>query len=114
MTAVIAFTTTSICVAVLIAWLLISSGTNMHNKVVWRVLRAKILFFDSNPIGRIVTRFSKDIMVIDFVLGPFVYFVSQGLFRSFFVAVTVVLINPWILIPTAFCVFVMVMTLREG
>ena len=29
------------------------------------VMKAKILFFDSNPIGRIVTRFSKDIMYLD-------------------------------------------------
>ena len=43
MIAVIAFSAMSICVAVLIAWLLISSGTNIHNKVVWRVLRALVI-----------------------------------------------------------------------
>lgn len=42
-----------------------SSAKNMMRKMTESVLRARILFFDSNPIGRIVTRFSKDITVID-------------------------------------------------
>ena len=40
-----------------------------------KVLRAKILFFDSNPIGRIITRFSKDIAVFDMVIPVLAVFV---------------------------------------
>jgi len=47
-----------------------NATTNMHNAVIEKVLRANILFFDKNPIGRIVTRFSKDLAVLDFML-PF-------------------------------------------
>ena len=46
-------------------WIFITCNTNLHNCVSERVLKAEILFFDSNPIGRIVTRFSKDISVLD-------------------------------------------------
>jgi hypothetical protein len=37
----------------------------MHSKMIEKVIRSKILFFDSNPIGRIFTRFSKDVYVLD-------------------------------------------------
>ena len=39
----------------------------MHNQMADKVLRAPILFFDSNPIGRITTRFSKDMTMLDMV-----------------------------------------------
>jgi ATP-binding cassette, subfamily C (CFTR/MRP), member 1 len=35
----------------------------------WKLLRAPVIFFDSNPIGTILTRFSKDIAVTDFMPG---------------------------------------------
>ena len=46
----------------------LKSATNLHNTMAERVLRANILFFDSNPIGRIVTRFSKDLIMFDLVV----------------------------------------------
>ena len=59
-----------------------------HNKIVKRVLRSPVEFFDSNPIGRIITRFSKDANVIDRTLFPtFFYTVLVSLqmltFQSF-------------------------------
>ena len=48
--------------------IILKSSTNIHNAITERVLRAKILFFDSNPIGRIVTRFSKDLVIFDLVV----------------------------------------------
>ena len=33
----------------------------IHNNMIRSVLRAPVLFFDSNPIGRILNRFSKDV-----------------------------------------------------
>jgi len=42
--------------------------TGMHNKMAEMVIRSKILFFDSNPSGRIATRFTKDLAMSDFIL----------------------------------------------
>jgi len=42
----------------------------MHNAMLKCVLRAPVLFFDSNPIGRILNRFTKDINYTDDAL-PF-------------------------------------------
>ena len=41
-------------------------GKNILNSMINNLLRANILFFDSNPSGRILTRFSKDISVVNF------------------------------------------------
>ena len=64
-------------------------------------MRAKILFFDSNPIGRILTRFSKDLTMIDLVLCPLTLLVTQGFMRAVSVVISVSIVNPWLLIPAA-------------
>ena len=40
----------------------------LHDKMVVAILQARVLFFDSNPVGRILNRFSKDIGYLDEVL----------------------------------------------
>ena len=40
----------------------------LHDKMVVAVLHAPVLFFDSNPVGRIMNRFSKDVGCMDEVL----------------------------------------------
>ena len=48
----------------------IVASERMHNLMLRAVLRAKITFFDSNPIGRILNRFAKDTTLVDDML-PF-------------------------------------------
>jgi len=79
--------------AVVIFYIYIKSTTNMHNKMVERVVRAKILFFDSNPIGRILTRFSKDMAVLDLLMPTISVFLTFGLFRTITVAIAVCYIH---------------------
>jgi len=43
----------------------------MHNKLLGSILSTSVLFFDQNPVGRILNRFSGDIFAIDGSL-PFV------------------------------------------
>ena len=38
-----------------------SSSKTLHNKMIWKLLRAPLSFLDSNSIGNILTRFSHDI-----------------------------------------------------
>ena len=44
---------------------ILESITTLLNRISERVLRSKIVFFDSNPIGRILTRFTKDAVIFD-------------------------------------------------
>lgn len=49
---------------------MIASSKALHNKAIWKILRSPVGFFDSNPIGRILTRFTKDTISLDFLI-PF-------------------------------------------
>jgi len=82
---------------VLLIFVLIAT-TKMHNKMAWKVLRSKIVFFDSNPIGRVTSRFSKDQAMLDTVLCSIGIVVTQGCLRSIIVAITVSLTNPALLV----------------
>lgn len=52
----------------------------MHVEMLKGTLRAKLVFFDVTPIGRILARFSKDLDVLDTSL-PF--YISDGLYCLF-------------------------------
>jgi len=41
------------------------ASTNLHGAAMHRILRSPSSFFDTTPIGRIISRFSQDIYVID-------------------------------------------------
>jgi len=84
------------------------STTNMHNAMTNKVLRASVLFFDSNPIGRITTRFAKDVVVLDLMVPPIAVFTSVFAFRTIFIAITICVINPWLLIPMSLGLFFIV------
>jgi ATP-binding cassette subfamily C (CFTR/MRP) protein 4 len=49
-------------------WFSLSTTKYLHEKMLSSVMNTKIRFFDLNPIGRIMNRFSKDIGSLDDVL----------------------------------------------
>ena len=88
--------------------------TNMHLAMCERVLRANILFFDSNPIGRVITRFSKDMAVLDLIAPSVSILMTYGIFRAFTVTISLVIINYWLLIPTALSVTYLIYLMRNA
>lgn len=46
----------------------LKSSENLHDKMVTRALQAPVAFFDTNPTGRILNRFSKDMGCVDELL----------------------------------------------
>ena len=44
---------------------ILSASKNLHDKMLGRVIRAKMSFFDTTPQGRIMNRFSKDTNSVD-------------------------------------------------
>ena len=69
----------------------------LHDKMVAAVLQAPVLFFDSNPVGRIMNRFSKDVGCIDEVL-PNTFLRSLQLVLLIFTSILVpIATNPWTL-----------------
>ncbi|XP_020490124.2 ATP-binding cassette sub-family C member 4-like isoform X2 [Labrus bergylta] len=78
---------------------LVSSAQTLHNSMFHAILRTPVHFFDVNPIGRILNRFSKDIGYLDSLLPwTFVDFTQVFLQVIGVIAVAAVII-PWILIP---------------
>ena len=82
--------------------ILIRGTTNIHMEMARKIIRAKVVFFDSNPIGRILTRFSKDMAVLDLIVPPTSVIISYGLFRTIAVTVSLCIVNLWLLIPLVF------------
>lgn len=51
-------------------YLLLKAAENLHNKMTITAIKAPVLFYDSNPAGRILNRFSKDVGCMDEELPP--------------------------------------------
>ena len=49
---------------------LLKSAENVHNKMTLTTIKTPVLFFDTNPTGRILNRLSKDVGCMDDVLPP--------------------------------------------
>jgi ATP-binding cassette subfamily C (CFTR/MRP) protein 2 len=100
--------------AVVIFTIFIISTSNMHNVMVEKVIRSKILFFDANPIGRIFTRFSKDMSVMDLIMPGITVFATFGIFRSITVVMTLTVLYPYLLVIVAIALGLMLLILRRS
>ncbi|XP_070641616.1 ATP-binding cassette sub-family C member 4-like [Bos indicus] len=85
--------------SLLIFYVLVNASQTLHNKILSSILRAPVLFFYRNPIGRILNRFSKDIGHMDDSL-PLIF---QDFIQAFLLVIGVVgvmvAVIPWIAIP---------------
>ncbi|XP_069614144.1 ATP-binding cassette sub-family C member 4 isoform X2 [Ranitomeya imitator] len=85
--------------SLLVFEVLVSAAQALHNQMFQSLLRAPVLFFDRNPIGRILNRFSKDIGHLDDLL-PFTFLDFMQVFLQILGVIAVaVAVIPWILIP---------------
>ena len=78
----------------------LKSSENLHDKMVTCALQAPVLFFDTNPAGRILNRFSKDIGCIDELLPKAFLLATQLVLFSFTAAVLPSFANPWLFLVT--------------
>lgn len=83
----------------------------LHNK-----MRSPQSFFDTTPSGRILNRFSKDIHVIDMVLGPAILMLLSSFSTCLSTLVIIVISTPLftvVVLPlAAFYIFVQVLRAR--
>ncbi len=77
---------------------LIKASKKLHNLMLSSVLSAKIEFFDTNPVGRILNRFSADVGICDETLPLTIYDFAVGLFLVVGSIATAIISLPFTLI----------------
>ena len=74
------------------------SSERLHDKMVLSILHAPVLFFDVNPAGRILNRFSQDVGCMDEELPMKFVFLIQVFLLLFFSLLVPTVANVWILL----------------
>ncbi|XP_059049414.1 ATP-binding cassette sub-family C member 4-like [Achroia grisella] len=88
------------------------ASRNLHNMVFNKLIVTVRRFFDTNPTGRILNRFSKDIGAIDELLPRTILITLQMYFSMTSVLILNAVALPWTLIPTVILVIVFIFLLR--
>ncbi|KAJ8870929.1 hypothetical protein PR048_027231 [Dryococelus australis] len=87
-------------------YLCMESSVNLHNRMFNNIIRLPMRFFNVNPSGQILNRFSKDMGSIDEQL-PLVLLDCLSIGCMLLGIVTLIaIVNYWILIPTAFVIVI--------
>ncbi|XP_031635556.1 multidrug resistance-associated protein 4-like [Contarinia nasturtii] len=78
---------------------------NLHDMIFRGISRAKMIFFNNNPSGRILNRFARDINNVDSLLPNIIVDVLDCFLQ--YVAIIVIngIVNPWLLIPAVIMTF---------
>lgn len=87
------------------------ASMKLHDSMFDGISKATMYFFNTNPSGRILNRFSKDLGQIDEILPSIMIDVIQIFLSLFGIIVVISLVNPLILIPTTI-VFVLFYLMR--
>ncbi|XP_037954692.1 probable multidrug resistance-associated protein lethal(2)03659 [Teleopsis dalmanni] len=76
------------------------ASINLHNSMFRGITRATMYFFNTNPSGRILNRFSKDMGQVDEILPSVMIDVIQIFLSLFGIVIVIAVVNPLFLLPT--------------
>lgn len=77
------------------------ASKGLHDTMFNNILQATMRFFDTNPSGRILNRFSKDIGAVDEILPKALLQTLQIFLVGAGILVMAFIITPWLIVPTA-------------
>eukprot|EP00526_Cylindrotheca_closterium_P003615 CAMPEP_0113627398 /NCGR_PEP_ID=MMETSP0017_2-20120614/14187_1 /TAXON_ID=2856 /ORGANISM="Cylindrotheca closterium" /LENGTH=1399 /DNA_ID=CAMNT_0000537647 /DNA_START=103 /DNA_END=4302 /DNA_ORIENTATION=+ /assembly_acc=CAM_ASM_000147 len=92
----------------LLAYFNVKASERLHNDLLKSILRAPMSFFDTTPIGRILSRFSKDVYSVDLELGGSIDFVLFCVLTIVVSLLSIIAVTPWFgvaVIPLGFIYF---------
>ncbi|XP_073978211.1 ATP-binding cassette sub-family C member 5-like isoform X2 [Rhodnius prolixus] len=93
------------------------AATNIHNYLLDKLLKTKMVFFERTPIGRLQNLFCKDMDEIDSRIRPSLETLIQGIWHVSFSLLFICLAFPLFIIPLviiAFAFFIIYRTFRIG
>ncbi|KAM3966704.1 ATP-binding cassette sub-family C member 4-like [Aphomia sociella] len=93
--------------AAIFLWVCMRSSIKLHNQMFGNILAATMRFFDTNPSGRILNRFSKDMGIMDEILPRLTLDTIQVFMVMTGILVMVAIVNPYMLITTVLCTVLM-------
>ncbi|KAM9362938.1 ATP-binding cassette sub-family C member 10 [Symphorus nematophorus] len=85
--------------AFLFAYGTICAATAIHNRLLDRVLKATVSFFDTTPMGRVLNRFSSDLYCVDDSLPFILNILLATVFGLLGMLVVISYGLPWVLLP---------------
>lgn len=80
----------------------VHASQNLHDSMFKGCVSTSMRFYDTNPSGRILNRFSKDMGSVDELLPKAILDASQIILSMLGTIVVTVIVNPWFLIPIVF------------
>lgn len=89
-----------------------NASVRLHNKIFARLLRVPISFFDTNPSGRILNRFTKDLALIDESLPRSAFDLNLTIAQAIGTVITVSIVN-WYLVLPALALAVVIVAIRS-
>ena len=89
----------------------IRSSRTLHYRCLNTLMHAPVSWFDSTPKGRILSRFSADLSIVDLFLPRYLDWAAQFLFTVVVLCVVVVLVLPWMVPVLLFSLSVFVLQL---
>jgi len=91
--------------------MMLRASNKMHSKMINNIIKAPTEFFDTNPVGRILNRFSNDVGVADRTITSFAMDVVEVLFSVISMIITIAVISPLTLIPSVIASILIVFAL---
>lgn len=91
----------------------ICASINLHNKIFYTLMRVPISFFDNNPTGRILNRFTKDLGYIDELLSLALYDLNLIVTQIIGSVILVSFANYFLIFP-AIIMLILILIVRWG
>ncbi|XP_041973563.1 ATP-binding cassette subfamily C member 4-like [Aricia agestis] len=88
-------------------WVCMRSSMKLHNRMFSNILTATMRFFDTNPSGRILNRFSKDMGAVDEILPKMYIDCIHITMLMCGILTLVAIVNPFMVLTTFFCGVIM-------